>query len=175
MWDSTVVGARCRLWLVREGFCSPSSRVVHTFVQLFVHPCRASSVFVPVGRCMMIRCQWCDPGTAAGVVVCSWPCNHTAVSAFAVMQSSPSAVWTFCGGSLPLWCRLRPPLRRLGCCEGDRELRELVATVAEVKGEENVAGCHIQAGGQGWGCGLREVVGVEVLAVGAVVEAVCGP
>ena len=44
-------------------------------------------------------------------------------------------------------CRLRPRFRRRGCCAGGRELwvREVEATVVEVKGEEDVAGGHVQA------------------------------
>ena len=83
-WDSAVVGAGCRMWLVREGFCSTSCRVVHTCADLFVHPCRDSSVCVAAGRCTMIMCQGCDPGIAVEDVVCSWVCNHTVVSALAV-------------------------------------------------------------------------------------------
>ena len=75
MWDSAVVGAGCRVWLVWEGFCSPSCRLVHTCGQFFLHPCRASSVFVSVDRCTIITGQECNPGTAVGAVVCSLDCR----------------------------------------------------------------------------------------------------
>ena len=84
VWDSAVVGAGCRVWLVRKGFCSPSCSVDHTCADLSVYPCWAPSVFVSVGRCTMITCQGCYHGTMVGGVACTWACNHTAVFAFAV-------------------------------------------------------------------------------------------
>ena len=63
VWDSAVVVARRRVWLVREGFCSPSCRVVHMCALMFVGPCLPPSVCVPAGRCTIITCQGCDPGT----------------------------------------------------------------------------------------------------------------
>ena len=44
-----------------------------------------------------------------------------------------------------LWCRLCPRYRRRGCCAGGRELwvREVQATVVDVKGEKDVAGRHV--------------------------------
>ena len=83
MWDLAVVGAGSRVCLVREGLCSPSCREAHTCGHLSAHPCWASPVSAPVGSCTMITCQGCDPGTMVGGVVCSWACNHTAVSVFA--------------------------------------------------------------------------------------------
>ena len=79
-----MVGAGSTVWLVREGLCSPSCRVVHACAQLSAHPCWASPVFVPVCGCKMITCQGCHPGTTVGGVACSWACNHTALSALAV-------------------------------------------------------------------------------------------
>ena len=84
VWDSAVVGADSRLWLVREGLCSLSCREVHMCAHLSAQPCWVSLLLVLVHSCTMITCQGCDPGTTPGGVVCSWACNHTAVSAGAV-------------------------------------------------------------------------------------------
>ena len=90
VWDSAVVGAGSRVWLVGEGLCRASCKEVRTCAHLSAHPCWASPVLVSVGSCTMITCQGCDPGTTVGGVVCSWACNHTAVSTFAGTESSPS-------------------------------------------------------------------------------------
>ena len=66
MWDSAVVGAGSRVWLVREGLCSPSCRVVHMCAHLSAHPCLAFPVPVPVGSCTMITRQGSDPRTTIG-------------------------------------------------------------------------------------------------------------
>ena len=84
VWDLAVVGADSRVCLVREGLWSPSCMKVHTCAHLSAHPCWVSPSFVPLGSCTMTTCQGCDHGTTVGGVVCSWACNHTTVSPFAV-------------------------------------------------------------------------------------------
>ena len=53
----------------------------------------------------------------------------------------PEVVWYL------LWYRLRPRLRRGGCCAGGWGLwgREVETRVVEVRGEKDVAGRHVQA------------------------------
>ena len=50
-------------------------------------------------------------------------------------------------GCYLLWCRVGPRFWGQGCCLGGRELwvPEVQVSMVEVQGEEDVAGCHVQA------------------------------
>ena len=76
----------------------------------------------------MITCQGWHPGTMVGVVVCSWACNHTAVSAFARTWFSPSAVWTFSMAASPSRVRRRCAPGACVCASVSRSHRYVSAT-----------------------------------------------
>ena len=101
-------------------------------------------VGVPKGRPALQELHLCGRGALSRVEECSEWVGCSFLPTESGVEPAAGAPEVVCD---LLWCRLRQRFRRWGCCARGWELwvREVEATVVEVKGEEDVAGRHVQA------------------------------
>ena len=105
---------------------------------------QGGQVGVPKGRPALPGRQLCGVGRVCRVEECAARVRCSFLPAEGGVEPARTDSEVVC---YLLWCRLRPRVRRRGCCSGGRELWvwDPEVTVVEVVGEKDVAGRHAQA------------------------------